>query len=249
LRAMNRHGLGPQPRYWRHIGHPGKPTTLIAAPNDVWTADVQGQFKTSDGLYGYPLTVADGFSRFLLGCQALSSTRVHEAKPVCVRLFKDFGLPKRIRTDHGVPCATTTLARLSQLSAPKPPDLQRTPAGPNSTSLTASARSFTSNARMKHATGKPPASRYASSPRKLPAKLPPLEYPDRFEVRDVSAKGGLRWNRQWINVSICCAGEYVGLEEIDDGVWNGSFGPLQCGWLLERQMRIANAYGRRTRHR
>jgi putative transposase len=114
---LRRPGLGPQPRYRRHIGHPGKPTTLIAAPNEGWTAEFKGQFKTGDGLYCYPLTVADGFSRFLLGCQALSSTRVQEAKPVFVRLFKAFGLPQRIRTDNGVPFATHTLARLSQLSA------------------------------------------------------------------------------------------------------------------------------------
>ncbi len=114
---LRRHGLVPKPRYRRHIGHPGKPTTLIAAPNDVWTADFTGQFKTGDGLYCYPLTVADGSSRFLLGCQALSSTRVQEAKPVFVRLFKDFGLPKRIRTDHGVPFATQHAGQTAQLSA------------------------------------------------------------------------------------------------------------------------------------
>ena len=33
------------------------------------------------------------------------------------RLFKEYGLPKRIRTDNGVPFATNTLARLSSLSA------------------------------------------------------------------------------------------------------------------------------------
>ena len=32
-------------------------------------------------------------------------------------LFKEYGLPLRIRTDNGVPFATTTLARLSKLSA------------------------------------------------------------------------------------------------------------------------------------
>jgi putative transposase len=105
-----RHGLGPTPRHRRPIGHPGQPTTLIAAPNAVWTADFTGQLKTSDGLDGYPLTVADGFSRLLLGCQARSSPRVQEAKPVFVRLFTDCGLPKRIRTDNGVPFATNTRA-------------------------------------------------------------------------------------------------------------------------------------------
>jgi len=36
----------------------------------------------------------------------------------------------------------------------------------------------------------------------MPGKPPPLEYPDRFEVRYVSANGGIRWNRDWVNVSI-----------------------------------------------
>jgi putative transposase len=112
---LRRHGLVPKTRHHRHIGHPGTPTTLIAAPNDVWSADFKGQFTTGDGLYGYPVTAADGDSRLLLCCQALSSTRVAEAKPAFTRLFKASGLPTRIRTDHGVPCATNTLGRLSQL--------------------------------------------------------------------------------------------------------------------------------------
>src|SRR5207247_3437440 len=78
---------------------------------------------------------------------------------------------------------------------------------------------------------------------------PPLEYPDRFEVRYVSANGGIRWNSRWVNVSIVCVGEYVGLEEIDDGIWNVYFGPLKLGRLHERRMRIEDAYGRLYRHR
>ncbi len=94
-----------------------------------------------------------------------------------------------------------------------------------------------------------PASRYEVSPREMPTKLPPLEHPDRFEVRDVSAKGGMRWNPQWVNVSHTCAGAYVGLEDIDDGLWNVYFGPPTRGRLRERYMRIEDAYGRLTRQR
>jgi putative transposase len=83
----------------------------------------------------------------------------------------------------------------------------------------------------------------------MPPKLPPLQDPDRFEVRDVSANGGIRWNRQWVNVSITRAGEYIGLEEIDAGVWNVYVGPLKLGRLLERHMRIEDASGRLKRHR
>jgi len=109
---LSRHGMVPKKRNRRRIGHPGRPSTSILAPNDLWSADFKGQFKTGNGRYCFPLTVADGFSRYLLGCQGLSSTAVHEAKPVFTCLFKEYGLPKRIRTDNGVPFATNTLARV-----------------------------------------------------------------------------------------------------------------------------------------
>ena len=277
---LRRHGLVPKTRHQRHIGHPGKPTTLIAAPNDVWSADFKGQFKTGDGLYCYPLTVADGYSRLLLGCQARSSTRVAEAKPVFTRLFKEFGLPKRIRTDNGVPFATNTLGRLSQLSAwwvrlgilpefiePGKPQqngrhermhrtLKAETTRPPARTRRAQQSKFDHfreefNCQRPHEAldMRTPAACYEPSPRKMPHKPPPLEYPDRFEVRYVSANGGIRWNHQWVNVSHVCVGEYVGLEEIDDGVWNVYFGPLKLGRLLERHMRIEDAYGRLKRCR
>jgi hypothetical protein len=92
-----------------------------------------------------------------------------------------------------------------------------------------------------------PASVYQASPREMPSKLPPLEYPDRYEVRYVSANGGIRWNNQWVNVSTTCIGEYVGLEEIDDGVWNLYYGALRLGRFYERKMKIEDAYGRLNR--
>lgn len=91
------------------------------------------------------------------------------------------------------------------------------------------------------------ASVYETSSRKMPNKLLPLEYPDRFEVRYVSANGGIRWNKNWINVSSVCAGEYIGLEAIDYGIWNVYFGPLKLGRLHERHRRIENEYGRLIR--
>jgi hypothetical protein len=114
---LSRPGFVPQQRQRRVIGHPGKPTSAIAAPNAGWSADVTGPFKTGDGRYGSPLPITEGDRRLLRSCQALASTSVAEAQPVFRRVFKAFGLPRRLRTDHGVPCATNTLARLSQGSA------------------------------------------------------------------------------------------------------------------------------------
>ena len=275
---LSRHGLVPKKRRRRALGHPGPPSNAILAPNDVWCADFKGQFKTGDGQYCYPLTVTDGFSRYLLGCQGLHSTRVVEARPVFTRLFREYGLPLAIRTDNGVPFATTTLARLSSLSAwwvrlgvmpqfiePGKPQqngrhermhrtLKAETTRPAAATLQAQQRRFNAfraefnherpHEALEQAT---PASFYHPSPRPMPDRLPPLIYPDRFEVRYVSGNGGIRWKRDWVNVSIVCAGEYVGLEEIDDGVWNVYFGALRLGRLHERHMRIEDAYGRLKR--
>ena len=81
----------------------------------------------------------------------------------------------------------------------------------------------------------------------MPSKLPPLVYPDRFEVRYVSANGDIRWNLDWVNVSTVCIGEYVGLKEIGDGIWNVYFGLLKLGRLNERHMCIEDRYGRLKR--
>jgi putative transposase len=89
---------------------------------------------------------------------------------------------------------------------------------------------------------------YTPSPRPMPNRLPLFEYPDRFEVRYVSANGGIRWRRDWVNVSIVCVGEYVGFEEIDDGIWNVYFGPLKLGRFNERHMKIEDELGRLRRH-
>jgi putative transposase len=277
---MKRHGMVPKARHRRCIGHPGRPTSSILAPNDLWTADFKGQFKTGDGLYCFPLTIADAFSRYLLGCQALRSTATTGAKPVFTRLFHEYGLPKRIRTDNGAPFATTSLARLSSLSAwwvrlgilpeliePGKPqqngrhermhktlkaEATRPPAG----SLRAQQRRFNqfrsefNDIRPHEALDQEtPGSIYEPSPRPMPKTIPPLEYPDRFEVRYVSANGGIRWNHRWVNVSTVCVGEYVGLEEIDDGLWNVFFGPLKLGRFHERSMRIEDEYGRLKRHK
>ncbi len=114
---ISRNGLVLKKSRRRKVGHPGKPTKSITAPNDCWSADFKGQFKTKDGKYCYPLTVTDNFSRYILACEALNGTTIEESKPVFARLFKEYGLPKRIRTDNGAPFASTGLARLSRLSA------------------------------------------------------------------------------------------------------------------------------------
>ena len=52
------------------------------------------------------MTVTDHASRYLLLCEALTSTREATALTAFATLFKERGLPRSIRSDNGVPFAT-----------------------------------------------------------------------------------------------------------------------------------------------
>jgi putative transposase len=91
--------------------------TEASGPNEVWTSDFKGEFRTGDGRLCYPLTVVDGFSRFVLVIEGLPSVAGAGAWPVFERAFREYGLPRVIRTDNGNPFASSSaLAGLSRLS-------------------------------------------------------------------------------------------------------------------------------------
>lgn len=90
----------------------------VDGPNDVWTVDFKGWWRTRDGKRFEPLTVRDAFSRYVLCLRMLSSMAAEAVKPAFQRLFQARGLPKVIRVDNGAPFACTSApAGLSRLSA------------------------------------------------------------------------------------------------------------------------------------
>jgi len=113
---LKRHDLVQPRRRRRSLRHPGRPYVDMHGPNAVWPADYKGEFRTRDGRYCYPLTISDGYSRYLLACKARHSTRFIEAKPVFIRTFREYGLPDQILTDNGSPFASRGLAGLIRLS-------------------------------------------------------------------------------------------------------------------------------------
>lgn len=113
---LARRGLVKKRRARRQHRHPGVVAPATAGPNDLWTADFKGEFRTGDGVYCYPLTIADQHTRFLLTCHGLLSTQTVTARPVFERTFREFGLPCAIRTDNGVPFATQAIHGLSYLN-------------------------------------------------------------------------------------------------------------------------------------
>ena len=115
--VLDRHGLVSRGRGARSYKAEGTALSVPTAPNDLWCADYKGEFMLADRRYCYPLTITDFASRYLLCCDALSSTQMRYAFTVFERAFKDFGLPRAIRTDNGPPFASTSaFFGLSKLS-------------------------------------------------------------------------------------------------------------------------------------
>lgn len=103
----------------RRVRSPRAPVTApppATRVNEVWTTDFKGEFRTGDGVYCYPLTLRDGFSRFVLRCDALLGRTGEATQRRFARAFAEFGLPDRIRSDNGGPFASPGLGGLSALS-------------------------------------------------------------------------------------------------------------------------------------
>jgi putative transposase len=116
---FRRHGL-IAPTRKRVVGAeitPASKLTPALGPNDVWTIDYKGHFKTQDKKYCYPLTICDLYSRKILALISMPRITWQEALAICLELFGRYGLPRVIRSDNGSPFATnwssTGLTRLS----------------------------------------------------------------------------------------------------------------------------------------
>lgn len=115
-RILARHGRVNHSKPRRRRTHPGPPLPFLEEPNGTWTTDFKGEFRTRDGHLCFPLTVQDGHSRFLLDCRGMLRLDLDATFRRFRHLFREFGLPQRIRSDNGHPFASTAIARLSQLS-------------------------------------------------------------------------------------------------------------------------------------
>jgi len=258
------------PRSHRHpharVPSPRAPLTAV---NQTWTTDFKGQFRTGDSVYCYPLTLRDGFSRFVLRCQALAGPTYEATRPQFERAFAEYGLPDGIRSDNGGPFASSGLRGLSRLSvwwlrlgirleriAPGHPEqngsheqfhavLKAETARPPAANARAQQRRFTrfcaeyNEDRPHEALGdQTPASCYHPSPRSLPTRVSPVEYPGHWEIRRVSPIGQVSWGGQVLFLSGALAGEDVAFEEVEEGLWTVHFATLALARYDARQRRI-----------
>jgi len=83
-----------------------------------------------------------------------------------------------------------------------------------------------------------PSDLWSPSPRKYPERLPEPEYPGHFEVRRVRSGGEMKFKGRMQFVSQALAGQTIGLEPIDDGIWSVIFMNTLLGRLDERKWKI-----------
>lgn len=266
---FDRNGLVKKRRARTRHEHPGRPSIVTSGPNDIWTADFKGQFRTGDGIECFPLTIVDQHSRYILDVRGLLSTRNTGVFPVFKRLFREHGLPRVIHTDNGTPFTTTAIHGFSELNVwwlrlgiahsrtePGKPQqngahermhltLKRETAMPAKPNLVAQQRRFNGwrhefNEVRPHEylDNDTPSQHWEPSPRPLPAKLPKPEYPSRFEKRLVSKAGTFRLKNHQIFISHLLAGDYLGLEEVDTGLWSVVFYDTLIARVDEREGRL-----------
>ncbi|HEX6037320.1 helix-turn-helix domain-containing protein [Longimicrobium sp.] len=237
-------------------------------PNEVWSADYKGQFRTLDGKYCYPLTIQDSHTRFVLTINALRSTSTKEAQPSFEQAFREYGLPEAIWTDNGTPFAAPTPLRLTRLNAwwirlgitPQrsrpgcPQDNGRhermhrklTPSRfpPGETQAAQqlkfdAIREELDYERPHHALDlRTPADVYVPSQRAMPERIPGPEYAAHHEVRRVRRVGTIRFRGHEIFVSEVLVNESLALEEVADGVWSVFFYHVMLARFSERDGKL-----------
>ncbi|USA43522.1 integrase core domain-containing protein [Spongiibacter taiwanensis] len=264
---LKRHGLieARQPR--RRVSPYREPFAPVAAPNDLWSVDFKGQFKLGHGPWCFPLTVMDHHSRFLLGCQGLEGTETKAAKQVFEQLFKEYGLPRRIRSDNGVPFASKAPGGLSALSVwwvrlgivperikPGMPQqngrhermhrtMKQAVTKPVADTMAAQQhcmdifrRDYNEQRPHESLALSVPQACYSASQRHYPERLPELEYPSYYSVMKVQRSGTIYWGGGQVYVSHSLKGERVGLEQVDDGIWDIYLGPIRLGGFNQRNI-------------
>jgi putative transposase len=90
---------------------------------------------------------------------------------------------------------------------------------------------------------KPPGEVYELSPRPLPSSLPEHRYSDALELRSVRPDGSIKWDGGMVFVGEAFAGETIGLQAFEDGLWHVQLGPLRLGILHPRSRTIVPAAG------
>ena len=241
-----------------------RPCTPVTGPNDEWSADFKGWFRTLDQCRIDPLTMADSHSRFLIELQIVAPT-TEGVRPCFERAFREHGLPLAIRCDNGSPFGSRGAGGLTKLSAwwmklgivphfirPASPQengrherMHRTLKAQTSVPPATNAgeqqvrfdafREHYNNERPHEALGqRPPADAYTPSPRAMPDREQDPWYDADHQTRRVRRSGEIKWQGEFIFVSEALVDQLVGVAELETGDHVVRFCNLDVG-LIDRR--------------
>lgn len=225
----------------------GEIVAPATAPNEEWSIDFKGWFRTSNGERCDPLTLTDAASRYVVDIAIVEPTWAG-VRGALERVFEDFGLPEAIRSDNGSPFGSTGAGGLSSLSVwwlkmgiepryippSSPQDNGRhermhrtlkaeTTRPPALTMAEQQARfdrfrAYYNEERPHEALDQAtPASLWTPSPRTLPRRLEDPWYDADHEVRRVRSQGEIKWRGDNVFIGEALVGEIVGLAEHESG--------------------------------
>jgi putative transposase len=83
-----------------------------------------------------------------------------------------------------------------------------------------------------------PVRRHQPSLRPFPSTLPVIEYPAGFQVRRVDSNGSIRWRNRYSQISKAFTGRPIGLQLVDDQLWDVYFGSFLIGRFDEHERRL-----------
>lgn len=87
-------------------------------PNKLWSVDFKGWWWTKNKSPCFPLTIRDGYSRYILAIEALEGTSFESTKAAFEKAFERYGIPDEILSDNGTPFASVlAIMGLTRLSA------------------------------------------------------------------------------------------------------------------------------------
>lgn len=113
---LGRHGLVRPRRARLRVPPSTEPLGHAVEPNDVWCTDFKGHFPLGDGTRCHPLTITDAVTRYLVKCEGLLQPRHLPVREQFELAFREFGLPRAMRSDNGPPFASKAIGGLSELS-------------------------------------------------------------------------------------------------------------------------------------
>jgi len=94
------------------------PVVSATKPNDVWTIDFKGWWRTQDGKRCDPLTIRDAYSRYVLALELVPRCTGELVRNIMERLFRKHGVPGAIQCDNGSPfISAQSMGGLTKLSA------------------------------------------------------------------------------------------------------------------------------------